>query len=82
MKELLTRCWRSVFPKWNLRWCIATSAISPNWRWRPYRCWYRNGEIDMRYAFLCIVPVDPDNQERAAELAAEFNQISERFGYK
>lgn len=77
MSELLRRIYRSIFPKWELRWCIATSLINPNWRWYPYQCWYRNGECDIRYAFLLVVPVDPDTEERAKEIAAEFTAEAE-----
>lgn len=79
MSELLRRIYRSIFPKWELRWCIATSAINPNWRWRPYQVWYRNGEVDVRYAFLLIIEVEPPTKERALKVIGFYSRISDQY---
>lgn len=69
--RVLIWIWRAIFPVWEKRWCVTTSAFG-GFPWAPYQCWTKNGEVDSRYAFLLVMPVE--SEADAIRIAAELNE--------
>lgn len=74
IRELVVDVWRYFVPVWTLQWCVI-KPIGSDFEWCPKKCWMRNGEADMRYAFFFVLPAN-DEQE-AIRVAGEFNAVDD-----
>lgn len=66
MKSLL-------FPKREDKWCVVTNANVPVLVWHPQQVEFKNGKSTIHHSVLIVIPVEPNTEERAIEVAKQYN---------